>query len=321
MPKICYIPKRFNAGHRSMIDRANVILEEYSGQGLVLTLRQLYYQFVSRGFIANNVKSYKRLGSIVGDARLGGRIDWELIEDRGRSLKSLTHFNNPQDALDQLSGWYHIDMWSNQKWRPEVWIEKDALSGVIAGVCQENDVPYFPCKGYTSLSEMWRASLRLREYTKNGQQPYIIHLGDHDPSGIDMSRDILDRLQQTFMARCEFKRIALNMDQIEAYEPPPNPAKVTDSRYKSYVDKFGHESWELDALEPSQFKDLIEGELRGLRDDAQWDLDAKRKAKCKSQIEDVAGNWEEYIKAHKELKVARAELARLKKPKPKRKKP
>lgn len=224
--KYTFLVQKLNKSSLKVIGQSNTILEEYSKQGFVLTLRQLYYQFVSRDFIPNNLKAYKRLGEIVGNGRLCGMIDWNLIEDRTRNLTILERFNGPSHALLDLYRRYHVDLWRNQEWRPEVWIEKDALSGVIEGVCFENDIPFFSCRGYTSLSEMYRASLRIRNYADCGYKPYIIHFGDHDPSGMDMSRDIVDRVKKTFMADFQFKRVALNMDQIEEYEPPPNPAKL-----------------------------------------------------------------------------------------------
>ena len=335
MAKLYYSGKRFSKAHQGIINRANEILEEYAAQGFVLTLRQLYYQFVARGYIPNKQKSYKRLGGIIGDARLAGRIDWEYIEDRSRNLATLQHFSGPQDALDKLASWYHVDMWQGQEWRPEVWIEKDALSGVIQGVCQENDVPYFSCRGYTSLSEMWRASMRLRRWVEAGQKPYIIHFGDHDPSGIDMSRDIVDRLQDTFLSECEFKRVALTMAQVEEYQPPPNPAKVTDSRYKVYVQEYGDESWELDALDPPKFRELVELELAGIRDQTQWDADVTAKAQVHDQLVEIAQDWEgigankaklakterELAKARSALEKATARIAALSKRKRKGKEP
>ena len=293
-----------------MIITANNILEEYSRQGFILTLRQLYYQFVSRDILPNTPRSYKWLGGIVGDGRLAGKIDWSLMEDRMRNLAVLQHFAGPQDALDKLASWYHVDMWAGQEFRPEVWIEKDALSGVIRGVCQENDVPYFCCRGYTSLSEMWAASMRLRGWTEAGQTPYIIHFGDHDPSGIDMSRDIADRLKM-FLSDFQFIRVALTMDQVEEHEPPPNPAKVTDSRYKAYVAEYGDESWELDALEPSQFRSLIESELATLRNDAAWKRDLLEKKSVKNQLVSLSGDWESVGKNKAELVKLQTEIDKL----------
>ncbi len=311
MSKIIYVDKKFDRTTQGVIGHCVKILKEYAAQGFVLTLRQLYYQFVARGLLPNTQKSYKRLGGIVGDARLAGFIDWEHIEDRSRNLALLQHFAGPQDALDKLAGWYHVSMWESQEWRPEVWIEKDALSGVIRGVCEENDVPYFCCRGYTSLSEMWRASTRLRKWSEGGQSPFIIHLGDHDPSGIDMSRDIYERLRQTFMADCEFERVALTMEQVEEYQPPPNPMKVRDPRAKTYVAKFGDESWELDALQPSKFRELIEHQLGRIRDQKLWDADLKEKAKVKGQLKTLASDWGFVEGNKKRLEEYAAEVAKL----------
>lgn len=291
MPKICYVERRFTPKVAAMIKQANEILEEYAAQGFVLTLRQLYYQFVARDILPNNVRSYDLLGTTVGNARLAGLIDWAHLEDRTRNLQTLQHFNGPQDALTKLADWYHVDMWAGQSFRPEVWIEKDALLGVIEPVCQENDVPYFSCRGYTSLSEVWRASLRFHSHVKNGQMPYIIHFGDHDPSGMDMSRDIWDRMTETFRTRLKFTRMALNMNQIEEYDPPPNPAKVTDCRYEAYVQKYGEESWELDALEPKVFRQLIEDELDDIRDDKVWAKAEKEAEAVKKRLTKLAKDW------------------------------
>lgn len=313
MPKINYIIKRFSKPKRAMINKANEILDEYAGQGFVLTLRQLYYQFVARDLLPNHVRSYKRLGEIIGDGRLAGLIDWSMIEDRTRNLQLLTHFDGADDALQQLAGWYHVDMWADQRYRPEVWIEKDALTGVIQGVCNQNDVPYFSCRGYTSLSEMWQTSRRLDYWTDKGQIPYIIHFGDHDPSGMDMSRDIIDRLKKTFGSRFEFERVALNMDQIVEYGPPPNPAKVTDSRYKKYQDEYGDESWELDALEPVTFRELIEDRLNNLRDKESWNVKKQEKERVRDQLKELSTTWEEIPELRTRVEDLEGELEKTKK--------
>lgn len=304
MPKICYDPQRLNPDTRKVIDQANTILEEYAEAGYAITLRTLYYQFVARDILPNNEKSYKRLGDIVGKGRLAGLIDWNHLEDRTRYLAELSHWGGVQDALDSLPGQFRIDMWKNQAWRPEVWIEKDAVAGIVAGVCHELDIPYFSCRGYVSLSEMWRASMRLRANIAGGYTPYIIHFGDHDPSGIDMSRDIVDRLNKTFMADCSFKRVALNMDQIELYKPPPNPAKITDPRAQAYLDEYGDESWELDALNPRKFREIIEGEVIPLRDEKQWKADLKDSEKMVQQLSEVAKNWDKALTKKKVVKKA-----------------
>lgn len=262
MPKIAYVPKKFSAPVLAIIEQADQIVAEYRDQGFDLTLRQLFYQFVSRGLVPNSQAEYKRLGSIVNDARLAGLIDWKSIVDRTRFVRENSHWSNPQSILRSAAASFRLDKWKNQIFRPVVFIEKDALIGVIENVCKQLDIPYFACRGYVSQSEMWAAGERYVSWIKLGQMPYVIHLGDHDPSGIDMTRDIRERLEMfTGVGAVMVVRIALNMDQIEQYDPPPNPAKLTDSRCGSYVDKYGDNSWELDALDPSVINDLIKKEV------------------------------------------------------------
>lgn len=254
--KIKYVPKKFRADSLTMIDRVNSVITEYNAKGYDLTLRQVYYQLVAADLISNSERSYKNLGSLINDGRLAGLIDWNAIIDRTRSLKGLRADEDPEDAIKKATKIYRLDKWKNQPYHVEVWVEKDALSGVIGQICNDLDVDYFSCRGYTSQSEMWRAARRLKYYEQNGKETVILHLGDHDPSGIDMSRDIIERLQ-LFGADPQFNRLALNMDQINMYSPPPNPAKLSDSRARSYIQTYGQSSWELDALKPETLKELI----------------------------------------------------------------
>lgn len=269
MPRIAYLEKKLSPKKLAVIAQANAILDEYRDKGFQLTLRQLYYQFVARALLENTPTSYDNLGATVADGRLCGLIDWYDIIDRTRNLKSVGHWDEPSDIIRAVSQQYRRDKWETQRWRVEVWIEKDALVGVIENVCVELDVPYFSCRGYTSLSEMWSAAQRLQRHFDAGQTPLIIHLGDHDPSGKDMTRDIFERLEM-FMGGANVERIALNMDQVEQYHPPPNPAKLSDARAAAYVAEFGHESWELDALEPEVIEALIRDKVLSYRDEDLW---------------------------------------------------
>ena len=280
MTKIAYITKKFNAEWQAIIANANRIIAEYQEMGFTLTLRQLYYQFVARDLIPNNFKSYKRLGDIINQARLAGKISWEAIEDRTRNMRIPSAWDGPADIIESAARSFAVDKWQGQDYRPEVWIEKDALIGVIEGVCQELNVAYISCRGYMSQSEMWTAARRYKEnfgrtkrkYGK-GQFPILIHLGDHDPSGIDMSRDIGDRITMFWGVKdmtFPVARIALNMDQVQQYNPPPNPAKITDSRCTGYMAVHGDESWELDALEPQVIADLIRKTVLEYRNEDMW---------------------------------------------------
>jgi len=290
MPKIEYVPKTFRKSSLAIIEVANEIVADYAAQGLSLTLRQLYYRFVAGDMIANTQREYKRLGSIINDARLAGLLDWNAIEDRGRNLNSVSYWGDPADIIQSAASSYREDRWADQDCRVEVWVEKQALEAVIDDAAREYDVPSFACKGYTSQSEMWRASLRFADYARRNQTPIVIHLGDHDPSGIDMTRDIQERLAM-FGVPMEVNRIALNMDQIEEYSPPPNPAKLSDSRAEGYIAEFGSDSWELDALEPATLKSLIQDTILSYCDKALFDNATERQESNRQSLLAVSDNW------------------------------
>lgn len=290
MPKICYVEKRFNSSTKPIIAKSIEILEEYARDGIAITLRTLYYRLVALNIIANKQTEYDRLSYIISDARLAGLIDWNYLIDRTRHLNDLEHFADGKDALKRLAAWYHIDFWANQEYRPEVWVEKDTAIGTVDRICQSFDVPYFSCRGFTSQSEMWRAGCRLARHVEGGQIPIILHFGDHDPSGKDMTRDVMKRLEM-YMGGVELERLALNMDQIHKYAPPPNPVKLTDSRSAGYIASYGRESWELEALDPKVIVDLIDAKLRELIDWDTWNADIKRKETTKKRLEALAKRW------------------------------
>lgn len=300
MPKIQYLfNTRLSTGSLSVIDKANEIIEEYRAQGFDLTLRQLYYQFVARDIIPNKQSEYKRLGDIINNGRLAGLIDWAAITDRTRHLRKHSFWTSPRNIIDSAAYSYRLDKWANQETRVEAWIEKDALVGVISEVCDELEVPYFSCRGYVSQSEMWAAAQRIRRaYLNQGQETIVLHLGDHDPSGIDMTRDITDRIQMFLSAEgmghiFEIKRLALNMVQVEEFNPPPNPAKTTDSRYAAYIEKYGYESWELDALEPRTMAELIQDNVHAYRDADKWEEMVRQEDEVKDLIYDIGKRFED----------------------------
>lgn len=315
--KIRYKQNRLGVAKLATINQANRILEEYAAQGYDLTLRQLYYQFVARDLIPNKQSEYKKLGDTINDGRLAGLVDWDHIVDRGRWLRELAHWDDPSDIVRGSASQFRIDKWEDQPYRIETWIEKDALVGVIQGVCQRNDVPFFSCRGYTSQSEMWGASQRILQHLSQGQHVRVLHLGDHDPSGIDMTRDIEERLLH-FLAshaywgeipgtpafddgndavdwvaeRFQVNRLALNMAQVEEHDPPPNPAKITDSRAGRYIAQHGTESWELDALPPDVLGGLIEDDILALRDEVAWEDASERQDDHRATLRKVSNNWE-----------------------------
>lgn len=291
-----FIEKRFQPASMRLIDTANDILIEYQNQGLAVTLRQLYYQFVARGLLPNKQKEYKRLGSIISDARMAGLINWSMMEDRTRFLRQESKWDTPADIVAAIADQYKEDLWRTQPYRPEVWIEKDALIGVIEGTCNELRVPFFACRGYSSQSAQYETGRRFRQYVQEGQKPIILHFGDHDPSGMDMTRDNDARVNLFTRDGVIVKRLALNRDQIDRYNPPPNPAKESDSRAAEYIREYGDESWELDALEPRVIGRLIRDEINELRDDTAWEEAEQEERDGRADIQLVSDSWDDVVR-------------------------
>ena len=289
--KIKYKEHNFRKKTLALIETINSVISEYQRQGYTLTLRQTYYQLVARGFIENSENSYERIGDTIDKARLAGLIDWEAITDRTRYLRSLSHWTTPAGIIDSASYSYRLDKWAYQPNYIEVWIEKDALVDVIGKACTPLDVPYFSCRGYCSQSAMWRAAQRFIDKV-NHDGRYILHLGDHDSSGVDMTRDIADRLQ-LFGASVEVRRLALTPEQIQIFNPPPAPAKESDSRTKQYKKQHGDNVWELDALEPQFIERLVTNEIRSLMDDNIFAKTCELENAQQSELQIISDNYSE----------------------------
>lgn len=287
----------YNLTKEETIVAALNIAREYRQQGMTLTLRQMYYQFVARGLETNGQKVYKRLGNILVEARFNGHFPIEYLEDRGRSSGTAdwtTYDVDVDTALDQCTRYVkafpswtiNTSRWWGQDALVSVWVEKEALSGVFEGPCSRLGVPLFACKGYPSVSTLaaWHNKIvqARQAFEDEGLEPpnraVILYFGDHDPDGWEIprsSRRNLKRLQELdgeYYA-IEFVRCALNMDQIEQYNPPPFPAKMTSSRYAGYIEEHDtDDAWELDALEPTVLRRLIEDSVDAYFDEDTYDV-------------------------------------------------
>lgn len=276
-------PIKFRAESEARIEQCNEIIDEYQAQGLRLTLRQLYYVFVSRGLIENKVQSYKGLGALVSDARLAGLMDWDAIEDRGRRPRLQLEFSSLKHRVESAIANYRLDRWEGQENYVELWVEKEALAGVLEPLASEFHVTLMVNKGYSSQSAMYESSKRYLDANDSEKSLILFYLGDHDPSGEDMVRDVRERLAM-FGAELEVRKLALTMPQIEKFKPPPNPAKLTDSRAAAYVRKFGTSSWEVDALPPNELAKLIRRSFSSVVDMGLMDAVKEREELDKTRL-------------------------------------
>jgi hypothetical protein len=242
-----------------ILNRINNILEEYVDDGYTLTLRQLYYQLVSRDVIPNNDKEYAKLSNILKNGRMAGIVDWASIEDRVRVPKLPYWVRGVKDAIYDTISQYRLNRMEGQERNIEIWVEKDALSNVLYRVSEKYHIRLMVNRGYSSVSAMYDA------YNRLSSNDVILYFGDHDPSGMDMIRDVRERLQE-FGLYVDVMPIALTMEQIQEFNPPPNPAKITDPRAKWYIEKYGKTSWELDALPPKELIRLAENAVESIID-------------------------------------------------------
>jgi len=269
-----YIDKNFSGESLALIERMNAIVMDYVQQGYRLTVRQLYYQLVARAVVPNTEKSYKRITGIVNDAKLAGIMDWDAIEDRTREFIRRSRWDSAGEIVRSAARSFHMDMWAGQDCRVFVIVEKEALAGVLERVCNSYDVPLLAARGYPSGTVLREFCVGdVASALQADQTVHILHCGDHDPSGIDMTRDLEERIHlftSEFGGAVQLSRIALTMAQIEEQQPPPNPAKTTDARFAGYQAEYGDESWELDALKPQYLDKLVRAHIRRHIDDDLW---------------------------------------------------
>ena len=243
-----------NLANRERLKKINEIIEQYRKQGYRLTLRQLYYQLVSKDIIPNKVSEYAKLSGLLVKGRMAGEVDWNGIEDRLRIPKIPYWVTGIADAISDTIEQYRLDRMDGQDCYIEVWCDKDALSNVLYRVTAKYHIRLMVNRGYSSCTAMHDAYERFMQ--QKGKELYILYLGDHDPSGLDMIRDVIDR-EYEFGISPEVRHLAITKPQIERFNPPPNPTKFSDPRGTGYAMEHGNTCWEVDALPPEELHRIL----------------------------------------------------------------
>ena len=262
MAKICYRKElHLNSKNIERLEVINQIIEEYAAQGYKLTLRQLYYQLVSKDIIPNKKSEYAKLSRLLKNGRMAGVVDFESIEDRIRIPRRPYWVNGVTDALEDTIKQYRLDRQEGQNVYIECFSEKDAISNILYRITSYYHIYLNINRGYSSCTAIHDAHQRF----ECNDQNVILYLGDHDPSGLDMVRDIRDRLEE-FGSNIEVVPVALTTAQVRQYNPPPNYAKITDPRAKEYIQEYGDTSWEVDALDPDVLHSLLRRHIESWMD-------------------------------------------------------
>lgn len=217
-----------------------------------MTVRQAFYRLVGLGAIGKTETEYKAtVCRLLTEMRRAGALPFGWIADNTRWMRKPRTFANLEEALRSTAQTYRRAVWDAQAAYVEIWLEKDALAGVLLDVTTPWDVPLMVTRGYPSLSFLYEAAEQIREVKKPA---YLYYFGDHDPSGVHIPRKIEQDLR-TFApsSTIHFRRVAVTPDQIDAWGLPTRPTKQTDTRARG----FEGESVEVDAIEPGRLRDLV----------------------------------------------------------------
>lgn len=275
---------KFHKRNVILLEKIKEILQKYDERGIKVTLRQLYYQLVSKDLIPNKQSAYSKLSTLLTNARYTGDIDWDAIEDRVRIPKIPNTFEDINSLMRAAAQSYHLDRWEGQEYYIELWTEKDAISSVISPITKKYQVTMSVNRGYSSATSMYESAQRFLDH--EDKTLVLLYLGDHDPSGLDMDRDVRDRLKE-FGVDVSVIRIGLTMQQIEELNPPQNPAKITDPRATEYIKKYGAVSWEVDAIPPEELQQLIEKNVLEYLDLGKYHEILKRENEEREEIKKI----------------------------------
>jgi len=274
---------------REKLEKVQEVLDELADY-MPLTLRQVYYQLVGKGYIENNVSQYIMLSKLIKWARIDGYIDWASIEDRTRNYNDLTGYDNKKHFIESelhyfLNG-YSRNLLQSQDVYLELWVEKDALKTLFIKAAKPYRVPVTVCRGFSSISFLHNFTERI--YRTKDKQNIMLYFGDFDPSGMEMLEATKRTLLEEMGVECDisFERIALKLSDISKYKLPHDPSalKQKDTRAKKYVNKYGELAVELDALRPNVLESKI---VKAIESKIDIDLYLKEKRKEVKDITEI----------------------------------
>jgi len=280
--------------YASVVAATNKVIGQYDVR---LTIRQIYYRLISPPFqlFANTLSNYKGFDKILTRAREKEEVDWRKIEDRSRTtIGGDGGFDSPEDFMDYVMRrtkrmWegYGRPAWRDQPNYVEVWVEKDALATLVSNVADGYRVLTYPSRGYSSFTRVMEAIEDRFDQVDEIREIFIIHLTDHDPSGLDMTRDIERRTREYWpnADRLTIERVGLTYEQVKKFDLASNPTKRADPRSTTYVAQYGDQCWELDALPPDELEKIVDRAIRSYIEDRIWNANVRQIEKEKKDLE------------------------------------
>ena len=246
--------------------RKELILD-WARQHRPVTVRQIFYRLSTLEAVDKSERGYKAVGRLCTQMRLDGEIPFSYFADNTRWMRRPRTYNTIEEALELTARTYRKSLWQNQTAAAEIWLEKEALAGVIYPVTSLWDVPLMVVKGYPSVTFLHTAASQMKnDYFHHNRITKIFYLGDRDPSGLDIFRNITERIPEFAQnTPIVFSHVAVTLAQVRRWQLPSRPTKKSDSRAKD----FEGESVELDAILPSDLRQLVTDCIEKVIDSAQ----------------------------------------------------
>jgi hypothetical protein len=243
--------KRTRATKAKVEERREALLAIID-DGKPMTVRQVFYQATVRGLVEKAESGYAKVQTDLTVMRRAGDLSYDWLADNTRWQRKPRTFDSVESALQETAQFYRKSLWRDADSYVEIWLEKDALAGVVYPITNMYDVPLMVARGYASLSFLYSAAEHINELSV---PTYIYHCGDFDPSGVNAGEKIGETLRELAPdAKIYFERIAVTPEQISEWDLPTRPTKTSDTRSKG----FGTISVELDAIEPNQLRSLVQ---------------------------------------------------------------
>ena len=216
-----------------------------------MTVRQVFYQATVHDIVEKTEAGYTKVQTDLVQMRRSGLLPYDWLADNTRWQRKARSFDGIEQGLAHTAKFYRKDLWAAADCYVEIWLEKDALAGVVVPVTASYDVPLMVARGYASLSFLHSAA----DYIGQLEVPtYVYHFGDYDPSGVNAAEKIEQTLREMAPnAQIHFQRVAVQPWQIEEWDLPTRPTKTSDTRSKN----FGDISVELDAIDPDRLRELV----------------------------------------------------------------
>jgi hypothetical protein len=286
--------------YREVVEASLEVFKQYD---TALTLRQLYYRLVSKHLFPNTVNSYKRLSRIMVKARETGDVPKNCLEDRSRRvlgrgdagyISAEEFIKHKLESLKDSWEKFTMPRWEDQPCNILISLEKEALSRLVSRVANQYSIRTFPTRGYPSFTYVQRMASYIRNRLK-GKPTLVLYFGDFDPSGVDIERDLTERLLKYGAGDFKIRRVALTRDQIILYTLPPMPVKKSDARTPSFIATYGDEAVELDALDPNVLKQMVAQSIEEYMDIDAWIRREKEIEKLKQWIRAKLENMENLI--------------------------